>query len=80
MLAISKAGHDKDTWYYIVKEDKDSVYLADGRLRTLDKPKKKNRKHIRIVKDETKPKRDEDIRKLCLSRRKEGETECQRQM
>ncbi len=80
MLAISTAGHDRNTWYYIVKEEKDFVFLADGRIRTLKNPKKKNRKHIRIVKDETVPERDEDIRRLCKSRRKEGESECQRQM
>lgn len=30
-LALSKAGHDKDKLYLIVKEEQDTVYLADGR-------------------------------------------------
>ena len=34
-LALSKAGHDKDKLYLIVKEEQDTVYLADGRKRGL---------------------------------------------
>ena len=41
MLAVSKAGHDKGRLYVIIEIDDSYVYLADGRLRTLDKPKKK---------------------------------------
>ena len=48
MLASSKAGHDKKTVYVIIKEETEYVYLADGRLKTLEKPKKKKRKHIQI--------------------------------
>lgn len=43
-LALSKAGHDKDKLYLIVKEEQDTVYLADGRKRGLLNPKKKNRR------------------------------------
>lgn len=50
MLAISKAGHDKDKVYVIIAEDDEYVYLADGRIRTADRPKKKNKKHIQIIK------------------------------
>ncbi len=49
-LAISKSGHDKDHLYVIVKEDENVVYLADGILKTVDNPKKKNKKHIQIIK------------------------------
>ena len=48
-LAYSKAGHDKHTLYMIVGEDAESVYLCDGRLRTVDHPKRKNKKHIQPV-------------------------------
>lgn len=48
-LALSKAGHDKDKLYLIVKEEQDTVYLADGRKRGLLKPKKKNRRHIQVI-------------------------------
>ena len=49
-LAISKSGHDTDSIYVIVKEEGTCVYLADGRLKTVEKPKKKNKKHIQIIK------------------------------
>ncbi|MCM1159707.1 MAG: hypothetical protein NC412_00655 [Roseburia sp.] len=48
-FGISKAGHDKDHIYIIVKEEKEYVYLADGLLRTLERPKKKKKKHIQIM-------------------------------
>ncbi|MBR5338254.1 MAG: KOW domain-containing RNA-binding protein [Lachnospiraceae bacterium] len=50
MLAFSRAGHDRDRVYLIVDQDEEYVYLCDGRLRTVDKPKKKKYKHIQIVK------------------------------
>lgn len=50
MLASSKAGHDKGLVYVIIAEDDEYVYLADGKLRTMAKPKKKNKKHIQIIK------------------------------
>ena len=49
-LASSKAGHDKDKIYIIINEDAEYVWLADGKLRTVDRPKKKRRKHIQLVK------------------------------
>ena len=51
MFATSKAGHDKGNVYFIIREDQEYVYLVDGKLRTLDKPKQKNKKHIQIIKD-----------------------------
>lgn len=48
-FAISKAGHDKAQIYVITAVDGDYVYLCDGRLKTLEKPKKKRIKHIQFV-------------------------------
>lgn len=56
MFAVSLAGHDKGEMYVIIKEDSEYFYLSDGNLRPLDKPKKKKKKHIQLVKsgvDET---------------------------
>lgn len=50
-LAISRSGHDKDSLYVIIKEETNLVYLADGELKPIEKPKKKNRKHIQIIKN-----------------------------
>lgn len=48
-LAFSRAGHDKDTLYLIIREEETCVYLADGILKTYASPKKKNKKHIQPV-------------------------------
>lgn len=50
LFAISKAGHDKGNIYVIVREDNEYVYVADGVSKTLEKPKKKSKKHIQIIK------------------------------
>lgn len=49
-LITSLAGHDKNQVYIIIKEDKEYVYLSDGELKPITKPKKKNKKHIQIIK------------------------------
>ena len=45
-FAVSKAGHDKDSIYVIIKEEADMVYLADGRHKPLEK---QNKKHIQKI-------------------------------
>jgi ribosomal protein L14E/L6E/L27E len=49
MLAKSKAGHDKGHLYVIYDVDETYVYLVDGEIRTIDKPKKKKQKHVQII-------------------------------
>lgn len=49
MLAKSKAGHDKGNVYVIYDMDETYVYLVDGVLKTIDRPKKKKKKHIQII-------------------------------
>ncbi len=49
-LAYSKAGHDKKRIYVIVGADKETVFLSDGKYRIISNPKKKNVKHIQIIK------------------------------
>ena len=50
LLASSKAGHDKDKIYVIIREDKEYVWLADGSVKTIANLKKKRKKHIQIIK------------------------------
>lgn len=50
LLASSKAGHDKGMIYVIINEDAEYVYLVDGEIRKLLRPKKKNKRHIQIIK------------------------------
>ena len=42
----SIAGHDKDFHYAVIKVDENYVYIANGKERKLEKPKRKNIKHI----------------------------------
>ena len=55
MFATSRAGHDKGKLYIIIEESEEYVYLTDGRLKPVDRPKKKKKKHIQIIRkvDET---------------------------
>lgn len=48
-FARSKAGHDKNELFVIVKVEGEYVYLSDGKLRKIDKPKKKKMKHIQKI-------------------------------
>lgn len=48
MLAKSKAGHDSGTVYVIIDTDESYVYLSDGKIRTLNRPKKKKKKHVQV--------------------------------
>jgi hypothetical protein len=48
-LARSLSGHDKDRVYVVLKEEGSYVWLADGRLRLMAAPKKKNRRHIQPI-------------------------------
>jgi len=48
-LARSKAGHDKDNLFIIIHSEKEYVYLADGKTRTVDRPKCKKKKHVQWI-------------------------------
>ena len=50
LLAYSLAGPDKGSLYYIVKADEKFVWLSDGKLKDTASPKRKNRKHIQVIK------------------------------
>lgn len=55
MLATSKAGHDKESLYVIIREEGEYIYVADGQGRTIEKPKRKNKKHIQLIKKKRMP-------------------------
>lgn len=73
-LATSLVGHDKNKIYIIIEETEDAVLLADGECRPLEKPKRKKKKHIQVIKKtmddkltanlrEGNPCRDEEIKR-----------------
>ena len=46
-IVLSRAGRDRGRAFVILKLiDGDYVLLVDGRLRTLERPKKKKRRHL----------------------------------
>ena len=49
MLARSIAGHDQGRLYVIIRRDAEYVWLVDGILRTVEKPKKKKIRHIQVI-------------------------------
>lgn len=49
MFVKSLAGHDSGKIYIILKQDEKCVYLADGKLRTADRLKKKKKIHVQLI-------------------------------
>ena len=48
------AGRDAGKWFYVIKTDENFLYLCNGKDRTLDKPKRKKRKHAeKVLRSET---------------------------
>jgi large subunit ribosomal protein L14e len=46
-VVISKAGRDAGSEFIIIKVPEDRfVYVCDGRIRRIEKPKKKNIRHL----------------------------------
>ena len=48
-VVVSTAGRDQGDWFYVIAEDPIYLFLANGKDRTLDKPKRKKRKHVQLV-------------------------------
>ena len=45
-IVCSKKGRDKNYFLVIVGEDGNTAYVCDGKERPLERPKKKNVKHL----------------------------------
>jgi len=48
----SIAGRDKDRFYLVVKLQEGAAWVADGKLRKLAAPKRKNVKHLSATRQE----------------------------
>ena len=48
-FAISRAGHDKDKMYVILSLQGEYAMVSDGRLKTVNEPKKKSLKHLQLM-------------------------------
>lgn len=45
-IVRSLTGHDKDRFYAVLGLDAGSCVIADGKVRRVEKPKRKNLKHV----------------------------------
>ena len=53
-VVVSTAGRDQGDWFYVIGEEPNFLMLANGKDRTLDKPKRKKRKHVqKVLRSET---------------------------
>ena len=48
-VVVSTAGRDTGEWFYVIGREEDFLLLANGRNRTLEKPKRKRLRHVRKV-------------------------------
>ena len=55
-MIVSLAGRDKGQLFFVVELDESYVYLADGKGRRVEKPKRKKRKHVALL-----PRRDSRV-------------------
>ena len=53
-VVVSTAGRDQGELFYVIDEDPVFLLLANGKDRTLEKPKRKKRKHVqKVLRSET---------------------------
>ena len=48
-IVCSKSGRDKGYFMVVVKSEADFVYVCDGKERPLERPKRKNKKHLQFT-------------------------------
>ncbi|MEG0614932.1 MAG: KOW domain-containing RNA-binding protein [Oscillospiraceae bacterium] len=48
-IAKSVSGHDKGYFFVILDLDGKYAYIADGKIRKLEKPKRKSLKHLSLT-------------------------------
>ena len=48
-MIVSLAGRDKGQLFFVIDTDDQFVYLADGKGRRLESPKRKKRKHVQAA-------------------------------
>ena len=48
-IVRSRSGHDKDQLFLVLAVDGSFVLLADGKRRRVERPKRKNVKHVQLA-------------------------------
>ena len=70
-FAKSLSGHDKGQYYLVVKEEEEFLFLVNGTTRPLEKAKKKNKKHVQLIKklpEEIMPMAEEELSNLRIKK------------
>ena len=53
-VVVSQAGRDRGEMFYVVGTDPEFLLLANGKDRSLEKPKRKKRRHVqKVLRSET---------------------------
>ena len=48
-VVMATAGREKNEVFLILQEDKEFVSIVNGATRTIENPKKKNKKHLHLL-------------------------------
>ena len=48
-LVVSLSGRDKDNCFLVIDVENDFAKIVDGKIHKIQKPKRKNVKHIKII-------------------------------
>ena len=69
MIVRSAAGHDRGNFLVITAVEGDFAFIADGKERKLEKPKKKRLKHLKLTNTviDTDNLTDKGLRKIISS-------------
>ena len=53
-VVISVQGRDQGEWFYVIGQEGAYLFLANGKNRTLENPKRKKQKHVeKVLRSET---------------------------
>ena len=48
-VVLAIAGREKGEIFLILNVDNDNIYIINGQTRTIENPKKKNKKHLHLL-------------------------------
>ena len=48
-MILSIAGRDKGRYFFVLDTDETYVYIADGKGRRVEAPKRKKRRHVQMI-------------------------------
>ena len=49
LVVKSLAGHDKGSYFVVLRAEGEFAFIANGKTKTIEKPKKKKKKHLEVL-------------------------------